>query len=113
MAQAFDIAVIKGDGIGPEVTREAIRAVEAAVASSETTLQWTSYPWGTDYYLQHGQMATPDYLDQLAQHDAILLGAIGHPDVQDNITLNGLLLPIRAAVRSMRLPATVLFVPRG
>jgi tartrate dehydrogenase/decarboxylase/D-malate dehydrogenase len=92
---SFDIAVIEGDGIGPEVTHEAIRAVEAIGGLSDASFQWTRYPWGTDYYLQHGRMADDDYLDRLAAHDAILLGAVGHPDVQDHITLNGLLLPIR------------------
>jgi len=92
---SFHIAVIEGDGIGPEVTGEAVRAVEAAAELSGASFQWTHYPWGSDYYLEHGQMASDDYLDQLARHDAILLGAVGHPDVQDHITLNGLLLPIR------------------
>ena len=51
--------------------------------------------WGTDYYFANQRMAPPDFLDQLATFDAILLGAVGHPQVQDHITLNGLLLPIR------------------
>ena len=95
MTRMFDIAVIEGDGIGPEVTRAAIRAVDAVADRSGATFTWTPYPWGTDYYLQHGSMADADFLDRLADHDAILLGAVGHPDVQDHITLNGLLLPIR------------------
>lgn len=89
------IAVLAGDGIGPEVTREAVRAVEAVLPRVKGSVTWTYFPWGTDYYFQHGRMAPPDYLDQLAQFDAILLGAVGHPKVQDHITLNGLLLPIR------------------
>ena len=95
MPRTFDIAVIHGDGIGPEVTREAIRSVEAAAALDDATFQWQSYPWGTDHYFEHGCMAPEDFLDTLAGHDAILLGAVGHPEVQDHITLNGLLLPIR------------------
>jgi tartrate dehydrogenase/decarboxylase/D-malate dehydrogenase len=95
MPQTFDIAVIEGDGIGPEVTREAIRSVEAAASLDEATFQWTSYPWGSEYYFEHGRMAPDDFLDTLAGHDAILLGAVGHPEVQDHVTLNGLLLPIR------------------
>ncbi len=95
MARPFDIAVIEGDGIGPEVTREAVRAVEVAARLSDAAFEWTHYPWGTDFYLEHRRMAADDFLDQLAGHDAILLGAVGHPDVQDHITLNGLLLPIR------------------
>jgi tartrate dehydrogenase/decarboxylase / D-malate dehydrogenase len=95
MTRTFQIAVIEGDGIGPEVTAEAIRAADAAAARENAAFQWTRYPWGTDYYLTHGRMAPPDFLDSLARHDAILLGAVGHPQVQDHITLNGLLLPIR------------------
>jgi len=95
MPRTFDIAVIEGDGIGPEVTREAMRAVEAAAVRSDAVFRWTSYPWGTEHYLAHGRMAPPDFLDKLASHAAILLGAVGHPSVQDHVTLNGLLLPIR------------------
>ncbi|MBT4865522.1 MAG: 3-isopropylmalate dehydrogenase [Planctomycetaceae bacterium] len=95
MSRTFSIAVIEGDGIGPEVTREAIRATEAAAAISDSRFEWNHFDWGTDYYLKHGKMAADDFLDQLVDYDAILLGAVGHPDVQDHITLNGLLLPIR------------------
>lgn len=95
MAHSFDIAVIAGDGIGPEVTREAIRAVETAATLENASFGWTDYDWGTDHFFTHGQMAPDDFLEKLSAHDAILLGAVGHPDVQDHITLNGLLLPIR------------------
>jgi tartrate dehydrogenase/decarboxylase/D-malate dehydrogenase len=91
----IEIAVLAGDGIGPEVIREAVKAVETAAPQAEFRPRWTYFPWGTDYYFQHNRMAPADYLDQLAQFDAILLGAVGHPRVQDHITLNGLLLPIR------------------
>lgn len=95
MTNTFRIAVISGDGIGPEVTAEAIRVADQAATLSSAKLHWTHFPWGTDYYFQHGRMAPADYLDTLAPFDAILLGAVGHPNVQDHITLNGLLLPIR------------------
>ena len=95
MPRSLNIAVIEGDGIGPEVTQQAIQAVEAAAPLSDVEFRWAHYPWGTDFYLEQGQMAPDDYLDSLAEHDAILLGAVGHPDVQDHITLGGLLLPIR------------------
>jgi len=95
MTDTKRIAVIAGDGIGPEVIREAIRVADAAAPLSATKCEWTHFPWGTDFYFQHGRMAPADYLDQLAPFDAILLGAVGHPDVQDHVTLNGLLLPIR------------------
>ena len=95
MPTQFHIAVIEGDGIGPEVTQAAMRAVDAAASLSDACFEWTPYPWGTDFYFQHGKMADDDFLDRLAGHDAVLLGAVGHPEVQDHITLNGLLLPIR------------------
>jgi len=93
--KTYRIAVIAGDGIGPEVTREAIRAADSAAPLSDAKCEWTYFPWGTDYYFEKGRMAPEDYLDTLAPFDAILLGAVGHPKVQDHITLNGLLLPIR------------------
>ncbi|QDU42576.1 D-malate dehydrogenase [decarboxylating] [Symmachiella dynata] len=93
--RTFEIAVIEGDGIGVDVTREAIKVLEAAGGVDEAEFSWNYFPWGTDYYFEHGRMAAEDYLDQLAPHDALLLGAVGHPEVQDHITLNGLLLPIR------------------
>lgn len=93
--KTFNIAVIEGDGIGPEVTREAMAAAEAAARPCGASFTWTRFAWGTDYYFEHGRMAPDDFLDQLARHDAILLGAVGHPRVQDHVTLNGLLLPIR------------------
>ena len=95
MSKVFRIAVIGGDGIGPEVTEQAIRVSEAAAIKAGSNLDWTRFPWGTDYYFAHGRMAPADFLDQLSEFHAILLGAVGHPHVQDHLTLNGLLLPIR------------------
>jgi tartrate dehydrogenase/decarboxylase / D-malate dehydrogenase len=95
MHRTFNIAVIEGDGIGPEVTQAAMWAADEAAWLCNAKFDWTPYPWGTDFYFEHGKMADDDFLDRLAKHDAILLGAVGHPDVQDHITLNGLLLPIR------------------
>ena len=95
MPETFQIAVIEGDGIGPEVTREAIRAVETAAPVSDAVFHWSAYPWGTDYFVANGRMAPADFLESLARHDAIFLGAVGNPQIQDHITLNGLLLPIR------------------
>src|SRR5262245_2403372 len=72
-----------------------MRAVDAAAPLAGAAFEWQHFPWGTGYYFEHGRMAPADYIDQLAAHDAILLGAVGHPQVQDHVTLNGLLLPIR------------------
>src|SRR5437868_13053798 len=92
---ASRIAVIGGDGIGPEVTEQAVRVADAAARFDRATLEWNRLPWSSTFYKQTGQMMPDDGWDQLRQHDAILLGAIGSPDVPDHITLHGLLLPMR------------------
>jgi tartrate dehydrogenase/decarboxylase / D-malate dehydrogenase len=85
------VAVIAGDGAGPEVIAEARKAVDAL----ELDVEWNDLPWGTDHFHEHGTMMPPDALDTARGHDAILLGAVGHPSVPDHITLWGLLLPLR------------------
>ena len=90
------IAVIGGDGIGPEVIDQAIRAAEAAVRKfDKTELSWNKLPWSTAYYKQHGRMMPENGWDVLKQHDAILFGAVGDPSVQDKVTVHELLLPMR------------------
>jgi tartrate dehydrogenase/decarboxylase/D-malate dehydrogenase len=93
---AFRIAVIGGDGIGPEVIDQAIRVADAALKHDRgSAIEWNRLPWSGNHYLKTGQMMPPDGWDILRRHDAILLGAIGHPQVLDHITLHGLLLPMR------------------
>lgn len=89
------IAVIPGDGIGQEVVPAAIECLERIAELHSVDLEFTSFGWGSDYYLQHGRMMPADGLEQLAQHDAIFLGAVGSPDVPDAESLWGLLIPIR------------------
>jgi tartrate dehydrogenase/decarboxylase/D-malate dehydrogenase len=91
----FSIALIPGDGIGNEVTSVAFDVALKAAKASGATLVSTAYDWGTDYYFKHGTMVPANAIDALRGHDAILLGAVGHPKVPDHVTLNGLLLPIR------------------
>jgi len=85
------VAVIAGDGAGPEVIAEARKAVDALALD----LEWHELPWGTDHYHEHGAMMPPDALDLVRGYDAVLLGAVGHPSVPDHVTLWGLLLPLR------------------
>jgi len=92
---SYSIALIPGDGIGTEVTAAAFEVAVKAAKGAGVALVHTTYDWGTDYYFKHGVMMPADAIETLRQHDAILLGAVGHPSVPDNITLNGLLLPIR------------------
>ena len=91
----FSIAVIAGDGVGQEVIPEALRVLEHVAPRAGAAFSYLRFDWGAEYYLRHGRMMPADALDQLRPVDAILLGAIGHPDIPDHITLNGLLLPIR------------------
>jgi len=91
----YRVAVIPGDGIGHEVVSAAIRVLEAAAESCQLGIQWEHFPWGSEHYLEHGRMMPADALDRLRPFDAIFFGAVGDPRLQDNVTLNGLLLPIR------------------
>jgi tartrate dehydrogenase/decarboxylase/D-malate dehydrogenase len=93
---ASHIAVIGGDGIGPEVIDQAVRvATAAATKLDHAKLDWDHLPWSSAYYKQTGRMMPKDGWEQLQKYDAILLGAIGSKDVPDHITLHGLLLPMR------------------
>jgi tartrate dehydrogenase/decarboxylase/D-malate dehydrogenase len=93
---AVRIAVIGGDGIGPEVIDQAVRVADAALARHDkVSLAWNRLPWSSAFYKKTGRMLPEDGWEQLRKHDAILLGAIGSPDVPDHITLHGLLLPLR------------------
>jgi tartrate dehydrogenase/decarboxylase/D-malate dehydrogenase len=91
----FRIAVLGGDGIGPEVIDQAIRVADAAARRHQGAIEWNRLPWSGAHYQKTGYMIPPDGWDVLRRHDAVLLGAIGHPEVPDPITLHGLLLPMR------------------
>ena len=93
--KSFSLAVIAGDGIGQEVIPEAKRVLHALEGKFGLQFHYRDLDWGSDYYFHNGRMMPADGLEQLRKFDAILLGAVGHPDIPDNITLNGLLLPIR------------------
>jgi tartrate dehydrogenase/decarboxylase/D-malate dehydrogenase len=95
----YRIAVIPGDGIGREVVPEAIRVLEAAARRFHFELDWHHFDWSCETYLKSGQMMPSDGLEQLRSFDAIYLGAVGHPDVPDHVSLWGLLIPIRRGFR--------------
>jgi tartrate dehydrogenase/decarboxylase/D-malate dehydrogenase len=92
----FRIAVIGGDGIGPEVIEQAIQVAEASVGRfDKAELRWDRLPWSSAYYKKHGRMLPENGWETLKTHDAILFGAVGDPSVPDKITAHELLLPMR------------------
>ncbi len=92
----FKIAVIAGDGIGPEVIAEGIKVLNFIASHREDLeFEFTYFPWSCQYYLEHGHMMPPDGIQQLQEFDAIYLGAVGYPGVPDHISLWDLLLTIR------------------
>ncbi len=91
----FRIAVIPGDGIGNETVPEGIKALEAASRKCGFELAFDHYDWSCETYAKTGRMMPEDGLDQLRDHDAIFLGAVGFPGVPDHVSLWGLLIPIR------------------
>lgn len=91
------VAVIAGDGVGPEVVGHSIPVIERALSLSGGSMEWTEFPWGSDYYKEHGRMMPEDALETLSGFDAILFGAVGDPTVPDHVTVWGLILPIRRA----------------
>ena len=94
--KVYRMASIPGDGVGPEVIAEGIKVLDAVAAlDGGFHFEWTTFPWGCEYYLQHGRMMDDDGLARLQGFDAIYLGAVGAPGVPDHISLWGLLLAIR------------------
>ena len=93
----YRVAVIAGDGIGPEVVPEGMRVLEAIGRRYDLFFFWEHFDWGCGYYRTHGRMAPEGFLDTLREYDAIYLGAVGDPEVPDHVSLWGLLIPIRRA----------------
>ncbi len=92
----YKMAVIAGDGIGPEVIAEGVKVLDAVAAlDGGFGFQWTYFPWGCEYYLENGKMMADGGIDILRGFDAIYLGAVGAPSVPDHISLWDLLLVIR------------------
>ncbi len=95
MGKSYKIAVIPGDGTGPEVVREGRKTLEAAASSYGFSLDMTEFDYGGDRYLKTGEVLPDNAVDELSGFDAIYLGAIGHPDVKPGILEKGILLELR------------------
>ncbi len=89
------IAVIPGDGTGPEVVREGLKVLAAAATAYGFEYETTEYDFGGDRYLKTGETLPDAAVEELRDHDAIFLGAIGHPEVKPGILEQGILLKAR------------------
>ena len=92
---SYKIAVLPGDGTGPEVIAEGVKVLEAAASTFGFTLDVHDYDFGGDRYLQTGEVLPDSAVDELRSFDAIYLGAIGHPDVKPGVLEKGILLKLR------------------
>src|SRR5664280_18187 len=93
--KTYDIAVIGGDGTGPEVAREALKVSEAAAQKFGFKINWHHYDFGGDRYLKTGEVLPDNAVDELRKFKAIFLGAVGHPQVKPGILEKGILLRLR------------------
>jgi 3-isopropylmalate dehydrogenase len=93
--KTYKIAVIPGDGTGPEVTNEAVKVLKVAAGKFKFKIDLTNYDFGGERYKRTGEILPDSAIDELRKFDSILLGAIGHPDVAPGILEKGILLKIR------------------
>jgi len=97
MSKNFNLAVIAGDGIGPEVVAEGLRVLDAVGAKYDASFTRTEYELGASYWHKTGETLPDSVLSELAKSDVILLGAVGDPSVPSGVLERGLLLKLRFA----------------
>jgi 3-isopropylmalate dehydrogenase len=95
MSKTYNIGVIPGDGTGPEVVAEGIKVLNTVSDKMGFSLEYTYYDIGGERYLKTGETLPDSILSELKQHDALYLGAVGHPDVKPGILEKDILLKIR------------------
>jgi 3-isopropylmalate dehydrogenase len=95
MAHSYHIAVIPGDGTGPEVIAEGLKVLTAASAAEKVSLEFTIFNFGGERFLKTGELLPDNAVSEMKKFDAIYLGAIGHPDVKPGILEKGILLNVR------------------
>jgi 3-isopropylmalate dehydrogenase len=91
----YRIGVIPGDGIGPEVVAEGVKVLEAAAAIEPFEYELVSYHYGSDHYLKTGELVPDSVIEEWSELDAVLLGAIGHPDVEPGLVERSVILGLR------------------
>ncbi|WP_127131311.1 3-isopropylmalate dehydrogenase [Georgenia sp. SYP-B2076] len=98
MTRTIKLAVVAGDGIGPEVVAEGLKVLDAVLAGSDVTVERTDFELGAARWHRTGETLTDADLEAIREHDAILLGAIGDPTVPSGVLERGLLLKLRFAL---------------
>ena len=95
MSKQYNISLLPGDGTGPEVVNEAVKVLEATSKSYGIEFVFSNNDLGGERYLKTGELVTDQDIEQFNHSDAVLLGAIGHPDVKPGILEQGILLKLR------------------
>ena len=95
MGKRYRVAVLPGDGIGPEVTHEAVETIRLAAEVCGFSVDWTPYPFGAEHYLKTKETLPPSALDEIRGHDAILVGAIGDPRIPTGLLERAIIAGIR------------------
>ena len=95
MSKAYNISLLPGDGTGPEVVNEAVKVLSNTSSYYDTQFSFSHNDLGGDRYLNTGDLVTDNDIKQFQDSDAVLLGAIGHPDVKPGILEQGILLKLR------------------
>jgi len=85
--KTYRVAVVPGDGIGKEVVPQGIRVLEVAAKRFGFAFDWRHFDWSCERYVKTGRMMPEDGIAQLKPFDAIFLGAVGHPNVPDHVSL--------------------------
>jgi 3-isopropylmalate dehydrogenase len=96
--KSFNVALMPGDGTGPEVLKEGVKVLEAVAAKYDLKLNYTDYDFGGERYMKTGETLPDSAIEELGKNDAVYLGAIGHPDVKPGILEVGILLKLRFAL---------------
>ncbi|MFP4475192.1 MAG: 3-isopropylmalate dehydrogenase [Desulfatibacillaceae bacterium] len=98
MSKKYNIAVLPGDGTGPEVVAEGLKVLKTVAKVDGLSFEFKDFPYGGEHWKKTGEILPDEAIDQLADADAIYLGAIGHPDVTPGILEKGILLKLRFAL---------------
>lgn len=96
--KSYNIALMPGDGTGPEVLVEGVKVLDAVAAKYGFKLNYENYDFGGERYMKTGECLPDNAVEELKKHDSIFLGAIGHPDVKPGILELGILLKLRFAL---------------